>query len=177
MNYRLCCVLWLSAALPCGAAFPGYLPRGGPTPLRFMLPAPVLAQASLPPLVVTPPDPAPPPTNAPPPAPTVPPPISLPADAQTAPPVAPEQKAQTMPEAGPPPPPPPGFAVPDHNSPALITPRSLLQYFLPGQDATNSPAYMIPMGFAPPLPSAPPSSSATYNSPPGPTPPSISTKP
>lgn len=169
MTTQLCCILLIGATLPIEAAFPGYLPRVGPSPLRFLLPAPVLAQASLPPLAMSDPEPAAPDTNSPP--------LVISPPPETTQPAPPEKTAEPAPEPNPPTAALPDFSIPGLSQSPLLTPRSLLHYFLPAQNGTNSPTYVIPMGFAPPLPSPPSSSSSTYNSPAGPTPSSISTKP
>jgi hypothetical protein len=163
---------WAAAA----AAFPGYLPTVGPIPLRFATPAAPLNPALLKPL--TPPAPEPMAASD----------RSHPSEtgaAQEAPVVLQPGLTNGLPmvnsEPPPPtePPPPPTVSVsPLSVLPTLdtanappVTPQMLVPFFVSRfSNATNTAgvSVVLPVGFAPPSPSPPLSSSATYQSPPAP---------
>ena len=138
----------------CASAGPQYLPAVGPPALRFASPAPPppASVVALPPLAVV--EPSPPPLADPPP----------PAESTNA--VA--EPILIDP-----------FAVPQITEPVVVSatnvtfavqaepetlvPQMFMRYFI-GGSGTNAPGVSVfsPVGFVPPLPIVPPSSSATF---------------
>jgi hypothetical protein len=159
------------------AASPGYLPAIGPSQLRFESPATTTPVPSpLPPLVtpsVSPPDvagttpAAVKPEGAP---------VPEPAMANASPPLAQSPVADTTmtntitaPVANSPGSP---LMMPlgDLNGAAMLTPQTLVPYFInrPGNTNANSATLVVPVGLSPAAPAAPPSSTSVYFSPPDP---------
>lgn len=155
----------LAVALCATAAGPGYLPTVGPAPLRFEIPAPpVVAPAALPPLVfIEPRRPADADETVASASPATPAP-GVPAATPTAPATSPAESSVLVSPLGPLEP----FAAAT-NSPAVtsdsevVAPQMLLKYFV-RPAGTNSAGVSIfaPVGFVPPQPLTPPSSSATF---------------
>jgi hypothetical protein len=164
---RLSPVGWLAAAL-CATAGPAYLPTVGPPAIRFEKPAPVPAESPvlLPPLSFIEPRPAVP--------------SAEPASPLAQPgPLAPAEPANPLVDVAPldsvlPPnapatvmdPSATNAALPD---PSALAPQMFMKYFT-GRPGTNGNGVSIyaPVGFVPPLPVAPPSSSASFQTtPPG----------
>jgi hypothetical protein len=142
------------------AAGPGYLPTVGPAPVRFETPAPpVVAPVALPPLVFIEPRPATD-TNE-----TVAPAVPTgPVVATTEAASAPVEPSILISPLGPLEP--AGGATNSPAAPAdteVVAPQMLLKYFT-RPAGTNSAGVSIfaPVGFVPPQPLVPPSSSATF---------------
>lgn len=149
----------LAVAL-CAAAGPGYLPTVGPAPVRFETPAPLVeATVPLPPLVFIEPRPATDTVTAA--SPTSPAPNVTSAAPTETPTSASAESSVFISPLGPPEP--TGVAT---NAPAdteVVAPQMLLKYFT-RPAGTNSAGISVfaPVGFVPPQPLAPPSSSATF---------------
>jgi hypothetical protein len=145
-------------------AGPGYLPVVGPPALRFRLPPVTVAnQVILPPLAVVEPPPNEPETNA---SGPILPPVAVDSTNQAS------TTALLDPLALPPSAPAPvaGTTNPvmvNPSQPEAINPQMFMKYF--GGQGTNTGVITLPpMGFIPPLPIVPPSSSATFQTvPPG----------
>ena len=164
---RLSLVVWPAAALAATAG-PGYLPTVGPPAVRFEKPAPATAESPLvlPPLVVIEPRPAVPsadPAN----------PLAQPG------PLAPSEPGNPLIDVAPL----DSVAAPNapmmtmdpsatnaaQIDPSVLAPQMFMKYFT-GRPGTNGNGVSIyaPVGFVPPLPVAPPSSSASFRTtPPG----------
>jgi hypothetical protein len=163
---------WVATA----AAFPGYLPTVGPLPLRFATPAAPFNPALLKPLTPPAPEPKAESDRSPP---------SQTGAAQEAPVVLnpgltnglPTVNSE-MPPLTEPPPAPIASVSPlsvlvnlDTTNAPPVTPQMLVPFFVSRlSNSTNGAglSVVLPVGFAPPSPSPPPSSSATYQSPPAP---------
>ena len=160
---RLSPVGLLTAAL-CATAGPGYLPKVGPPPVRFERPTPAPAEPPvvLPPLAVIEPRPTSPQLDTAVPAPVTPNEPVHPVES------APPSEALITPER-------PALMMepPSTNTVAIdqgiLGPQMFMKYFT-GQPGTNGSGISIfaPVGFVPPLPATPPSSSASFQTtPPG----------
>lgn len=146
----------------CASAGPGYLPVVGPPALRFASPPPPspAVLAPLPPLAVVEPRPY---------APTgEPPPLTADPTSAAAEPVLIDPFA-VPPVAEPLPTPATNvtYAVPVESEP--LVPQMFMKYFIGGTGTNaNGVSIFSPVGFVPPLPIVPPSSSATFQTvPPG----------
>jgi hypothetical protein len=145
----------------CASAGPGYLPVVGPPPLRFapLSPPSPAVLTSLPPLAVVEPRPDPSAVEPLPPATATNAAVGpVPTDPFAAPPVAVPlpTPATNVP-----------YGVPVESQP--LVPQMFMKYFI-GGTGTNANGVSIypPVGFVPPLPIVPPSSSATFQTvPPG----------
>ena len=144
----------------------GYLPVVGPPALRFQLP-PVLVtnQIILPPLAVI--EPRPPEDNAPTPNPS-----SLAGDAMNQAPNSPLLDPLAIPPViGPLAAGTTNVIIVTPSDPDGISPQMFMRYFT-GRQGTNAAGIAIvpPLGFIPPVPIVPPSSSATFQTTPPPKP-------
>lgn len=149
----------------CATAGPGYLPVVGPPALRFKPPASFVAEpVPLPPLAIVEPQAAVPASDL---TETIP---SLPAaDSTNAPAPTPLDLIVLAPLAGPLAPDATNVTAVVQTEPEVLVPQMFMKYFT-GRVGTNSSGVSIyaPVGFVPPLPIAPPSSSATFQTtPPG----------
>jgi len=142
---------WLVVAL-CASAGPGYLPIVGPPALRFAPPPPPppAVVTPLPPLAIVEPRPTSPDVE--PPAPVVDSANAL-VDPVLVDPFAPVAEPLAAPVTN----------APSATAPQTLVPQMFMKYFM-GGTGTNATGVSIfsPVGFVPPLPIVPPSSSATF---------------
>jgi hypothetical protein len=159
------------------AASPGYLPTIGPSRLRLDSPV-TIAQVSppLPPLVT--PRVSPPAVASAPPAEVKPQEAKVPEPVitQARSPLAPASVADSIMTNTIAAPAPNSAGLPtmmslgDLNGTAILTPQTLVPYFVnrPGNTNANSAALIVPVGLSPAAPATPPSSTSVYFSPPDP---------